>query len=68
MSYVNETSPLAAGRGLFGTLNDWRAAYARRRTFRRTLRELQDLTDRELADLGLHRASLRAAAHEAVYG
>ena len=68
MTYLNQTAPLSSGRGLSATLRDWRAGYAKRRTYKRTLRELNELTDRELNDLGLSRSSLRAAARDAVYG
>ncbi|MCB1332130.1 MAG: DUF1127 domain-containing protein [Roseivivax sp.] len=39
--------------------------FSRRRVFRTTLRELQALSDRELADLGLHRSMLRRIAQQA---
>ena len=68
MTYHNLTAPLSAGRGATALLRDWRAAQAKRRLYRRTLRELNDLSDRELNDLGLSRSSVRAAAHGAVYG
>ena len=68
MTYVNQTAPLTAGRGIGATFGEWRAAYAKHRIFRRTLRELDALTDRELNDLGLSRSMIRSAAHEAVYG
>ena len=38
------------------------------RAYRRTVAELSDLNTRELTDLGLNRASIHAAAYEAVYG
>lgn len=38
------------------------------RAYRQTLRELSRLDDAALADLGLHRSGIRAAAREAVYG
>lgn len=57
----------AAANGLRG----WFAALVQRMTdnrmFARTLRELGSLSDRELADLGLSRSSLRDVAHQAVY-
>ncbi|AHM05711.1 hypothetical protein roselon_03455 [Roseibacterium elongatum DSM 19469] len=43
-------------------------AYANWRMYRRTLAELQALSGRELADLGLNRSLLRRAALEAAYG
>jgi len=41
---------------------------ARYRVYRNTLRELGELTNRDLADLGIHRSSIRAIAYEAAYG
>jgi uncharacterized protein YjiS (DUF1127 family) len=48
-----------------GSLRDgWR----RFRVYRQTLRELNALGDRELADLGIHRSNIGAIANEAAYG
>ena len=38
------------------------------RMYHRTLRELQDLTARDLVDLGMHRSEIKRVAHDAVYG
>jgi uncharacterized protein YjiS (DUF1127 family) len=38
------------------------------RAYRRTLRDLSDLSGHELADLGLHRSEIRRVAHDSVYG
>lgn len=43
------------------------ARFAQYRTYRRTLDELESLTDRELADLGIARHALRAVAYRAAY-
>jgi uncharacterized protein YjiS (DUF1127 family) len=55
----------AASRGglrtLFTRFGQWRL-------YRHTLSELRELDARELNDLGLTRADLRRAAHQAVYG
>lgn len=40
----------------------------RRRVYVQTLHELGALTDRELADLGLHRLMIPAVAKDAAYG
>ena len=39
-----------------------------RRQYRKTISELSSLTGRELADLGLNKSCIQAAAYEAVYG
>ncbi|WP_298805458.1 DUF1127 domain-containing protein [uncultured Lentibacter sp.] len=41
---------------------------ALKRQYRQTVSELSSLSGRELADLGLNRSSIHAAAYEAVYG
>lgn len=38
------------------------------RSYRATLEELEMLTDRELADIGMHRSNIRDIAREHVYG
>lgn len=40
----------------------------RRRVYKQTLSELNGLSNRELADLGLHRSMLTRIALEAAYG
>lgn len=40
----------------------------RRRVFVQTLTELEALSDRDLADLGLHRSMIREVAKDAAYG
>lgn len=45
-----------------------KAAYARRQVYRQTVNELVGLSDRELADLGLHRSHIRSIAREHAYG
>ncbi|HRO10291.1 DUF1127 domain-containing protein [Amaricoccus sp.] len=50
--------------GLGARIGKWLADY---RLYRRTLDELEALSDRELADLGLSRLQIRDIAHESVY-
>ena len=38
------------------------------RLYRRTIRELSQLSAHDLADLGLHRSEIRRVARETVYG
>ncbi len=45
-----------------------RDALHRRSVYRQTLRELNALTDRDLTDLGLHKANIPAIAREAAWG
>lgn len=45
-----------------------RKALADYRLYRKTLAELQTLTERELQDLGLSRFSIREVAYDSVYG
>lgn len=47
--------------------DDAAARYAQYRVFRTTLNELQTLSSRELADLGMSRSSLKSVAYEAAY-
>lgn len=51
--------------GLFSGLRD---ALARRKVYRETMRELKSLSNRELADLGIHRSMITRVATEAAYG
>lgn len=48
-------------------IDDVRARLAQYRVFRQTLNELGALSNRELADLGLHRSQVRRLAYEAAY-
>lgn len=59
----------AAANGRFAKLiADLRDYMARRSVFRQTLRELNELSDRDLSDLGLSRSSVRNVAYEAAWG
>ena len=51
--------------GLFRSLTE---ARQKRAVYIRTLRELEQLSARELADLGIARALIAEIAHEAAYG
>ena len=41
------------------------AAYAQRKLYRATFHELEALSDRDLADLGIHRSMIKSIALEA---
>lgn len=68
MTYSNET---IGARAAFRHRNE-RASLlgrlARYRMFRRTRRELDGLSSRELADLGISRSMITEIAREAAYG
>jgi uncharacterized protein YjiS (DUF1127 family) len=70
MAYVNTTS--AARKGFADRLAVLRdtvlTAIAQRRTYVRTVAELNALTDRELTDLGISRIAITDIAREAAYG
>lgn len=68
---ANITVNTDRGTGLFHRLGTAMrllgARYARYRVYRDTLAELQSLSERELADLGLSRSMLRRVAYHAAY-
>jgi uncharacterized protein YjiS (DUF1127 family) len=47
---------------------NFRQASADHRLYMRTVRELNQLSNRELSDLGLSRGGLHGVAYESVYG
>ena len=71
MAYASQNDRALGSQTLAARLSDTRATlterFARYRTYRQTLTELGSLSDRDLADLGLHRADIRGVAHEAAY-
>lgn len=70
MAYVTTTR--VARKGLLDRLtvlkDDVLTALQKRRIHARTLAELNALTDRELADLGMARAAIPEIARQAAYG
>ncbi|MDU8912348.1 DUF1127 domain-containing protein [Aestuariicoccus sp. MJ-SS9] len=71
MTYANTTNT-RAGKGfslrLDALIETFRDRMARRRLYKQTRSELIALSDRELADLGLHRSMLNRIAWQAAYG
>lgn len=63
---VNNRRPAVNNR-IGGFISGISARFAQYRTYQRTLDELQSLSDRELADLGISRLSLRSIAYRAAY-
>ncbi len=70
MAYAssNRTASVSVGPRLAEMMKQASDAYTAWRLYRRTLSELQELSVREMDDLGLNRSNLRQAAFEAVYG
>lgn len=70
MAYANTHSHRASGlfAGVFETLASLRAAWDRSRVYVRTYNELNALSTRELADLGISRSMISRLAYEAAYG
>ena len=70
MAYVNSTR--VVGNGLAERISMWlkslKIAAQRRAVFERTVQELNALTNRELADLGIARLNIRDVAYAAAYG
>ena len=61
------SSTTSLGQGLSSLRTNLAERFARYRTYRTTLNELAMLTDRELADMGLHHSDMRTIAFEAAY-
>lgn len=69
MAYAPQTTRAQGGTsldyGLTGLWANLSARFAWHRNYRRTIEELQMLSDRELGDLGIHRSQIREIAREA---
>ena len=66
MAYINTTTTHSITSRLQQILSDIAARYRTHRLYRETLNELASLSDRELADLGIHRSQIRDVARTAV--
>lgn len=69
MTTFNEVSNVrpAINNRIGGFISGVSARFAQYRTYRKTLDELESLTDRELSDLGISRHSVRSIAYRAAY-
>ncbi|MCX7889085.1 MAG: DUF1127 domain-containing protein [Rhodobacteraceae bacterium] len=69
MAYVNSrTARPTLGERIqawWESSKDYRARYA---TYRRTVRELESMSDRDLADIGISRSQIADIAAEAAFG
>ena len=69
MASITENQSAVTFSHSFGaTLTAWSERFARYRKFNATKRELNALSNRELADLGLTRSNINSIAYEAIYG
>ena len=70
MTYYTDNRSRRSGflSGLTATVRTAAEDYSKWRLYRRTVSELSDLGDRELADLGLAPGDIDAAARRSVYG
>lgn len=68
MTSYNQTRSVALTDRATGLAAPLMARIAAYRVYRRTLNELSDLSNRELADLGLSRSQVRGVALDAAYG
>lgn len=68
MAYVNSTRTATGGfmDRLAAVMQSVNEAVARRRLYNQTVRELDALSDRELADMGLHRSMITEIALESM--
>ncbi|MEM9582694.1 MAG: DUF1127 domain-containing protein [Pseudomonadota bacterium] len=66
MAYASTSNVTVADR-LRAVFADLSARTRRARVYRTTLNELNDLSSRELADLGIHRSEIKRIAYEAAY-
>ena len=70
MAYVNSSRSLniSVSDRLGNIAKSVKLALRRRALFNQTVRELCGLSDRDLADLGIHRSMIAKIAGEAAYG
>ncbi|MCK0138344.1 DUF1127 domain-containing protein [Aliiroseovarius sp. F47248L] len=70
MTYATEilSAPVSIADRMAARIAVWKEQMEQRAQYRATVRELNDLSDRELNDLGLGRSSIRFVARMAVYG
>ena len=67
MTTMNSTASASFGARVANVISGIRARRAKYAVYRSTMRELDALSERELNDLGINRASIRAIAYQAAY-
>lgn len=69
MAYITDTrtSGITLAQRFTAMRENFVTAHAQRKVFKTTVTELEALSNRELADLGLSRSSIKAIAYEAAY-
>lgn len=67
MNTMTSRSSAQVGARVANLINGLRVRKARYSVYRTTVRELDALSERELADLGIHRSAIRAIAYQAAY-
>lgn len=70
MAYVNSSraASFSPADRISGVFAQFKLQIARRAVYNQTVRELVQLSDRELADLGIARTDIPAVAREAAFG
>ncbi len=56
------------GEKFSSAVHNLKARYLQSRVYRTTMSELSALSNRDLADLGIHRSAIKSIALEAAYG
>lgn len=69
MAFITDTRAggLTLGQRIAALRTQMTEAAEKRRVYRTTLRELEQLNNRDLADLGISRSSIKRLAYEAAY-
>lgn len=68
MAFLTNTLHVPFAHRFSAVIATFVADFTNYRMYKKTVLELQKLTDRELADLGLHRSEINSSATQAVYG